>query len=456
MPDLEPITREETLLDGGDLTPITRKEMFIKRIYDKTQSVPEPITREEMFLKKAGEGSGGDVTIEQLNATENGTYSESGKAYSPVIVDVPTPPIPENAYLLNNLSGLPADIASFNDGTDLPMASLKVTVTPYQDLHGYDAPWVGGSGKNKLPMTVDGIKQINTSGVWNGNTYTFHDVTFKIETDDADNVLGIKVNGTSGGMAYFHIFDGNLTLSEGTKVLSGCVPNGSESTYYLQITAMPNSYTDVGNGISFTDEGNVRCNVAINMTDGTSLTNALFQPMIEYGSAKTTFAPYSNICPISGWTEAEVTRTGVNVWDEEWELGGLDINTGAVFSDPEKIRSKNFCACKPGTTYRKVCANPATYAWFYDIEKNFISFAISANTFTTPDNCYYFKLRIGDMQHKQTTYNHDISINYPSTDTEYYAYNGATYTIELDGTRYGGVVDATNGTMDDTLDHIAS
>lgn len=140
MDNLEPITREETLLDGGDLTPITRKEMFIKRIYDKNQSIPEPITREEYFLKKAGEGSG-DVTIEQLNVTENGTYSESGKAYSPVIVDVPAPPIPENAYLLNNLSGLPADIASFSDGTDLPMASLKVTVTPYQDLsHGDPSP----------------------------------------------------------------------------------------------------------------------------------------------------------------------------------------------------------------------------------------------------------------------------------------------------------------------------
>ena len=141
MPDLEPITRKETLLDGGDLTPITRKEMFIKRIYDKTQSVPEPITREEYFLAKAGEGSGGDVTIKQLNVTENGTYSESGKAYSPVVVNVPTPPVPENAYLLNNLSDLPADIASFNDGTDLPMASLKVSVTPYQDLsHGDPSP----------------------------------------------------------------------------------------------------------------------------------------------------------------------------------------------------------------------------------------------------------------------------------------------------------------------------
>ena len=50
---MNPITREESLLDGQDLTPITRKEQFIKRIYDKTQEIPEPITREEWFLKKA-------------------------------------------------------------------------------------------------------------------------------------------------------------------------------------------------------------------------------------------------------------------------------------------------------------------------------------------------------------------------------------------------------------------
>lgn len=34
--------------------------------------------------------SGGGVTVEQLNVTENGTYSEAGKAYSPVVVNVPS------------------------------------------------------------------------------------------------------------------------------------------------------------------------------------------------------------------------------------------------------------------------------------------------------------------------------------------------------------------------------
>lgn len=41
------------------------------------------------YVRALMEG-GGSVTVEQLNVTENGTYTaESGKAYSPVVVNVP-------------------------------------------------------------------------------------------------------------------------------------------------------------------------------------------------------------------------------------------------------------------------------------------------------------------------------------------------------------------------------
>lgn len=45
-----------------------------------------------LLAKKLGGGGGGSsVTVEPLSVTSNGTYSETGKAYSPVNVNVPTP-----------------------------------------------------------------------------------------------------------------------------------------------------------------------------------------------------------------------------------------------------------------------------------------------------------------------------------------------------------------------------
>ena len=51
-------------------------------------SVSESATQFEMSLGSAVNVSG-DVEIEALSVTENGTYQEQGKAYSPVTVNVP-------------------------------------------------------------------------------------------------------------------------------------------------------------------------------------------------------------------------------------------------------------------------------------------------------------------------------------------------------------------------------
>ena len=82
--------------------------------------------------------------------------------------------------------------------------STIIDLEPIQDLHGYSKPWVGGAGKNKLPLTVDGIKTVNTNGTWNGNTFTptGQNITYTIMTDSDNNVVGIKINGTNGNVTY--------------------------------------------------------------------------------------------------------------------------------------------------------------------------------------------------------------------------------------------------------------
>ena len=146
---MNPITREESLLDGQDLEPITRKEQFIKRIYDKTQEIPEPITREEWFLKKAGEGTS-PVAVEQLNVTENGTYSETGKAYSPVIVDVPAPTLITKTITENGTYNASEDNADgYSQVTaNIPLGTKTITANGVynasdDDLAGYSQVTAG-------------------------------------------------------------------------------------------------------------------------------------------------------------------------------------------------------------------------------------------------------------------------------------------------------------------------
>lgn len=56
---MEAITREEKIMSGENLTPITRKEMFLAKAAGMDVETPEPITREEIFLSKIKGGSGG-------------------------------------------------------------------------------------------------------------------------------------------------------------------------------------------------------------------------------------------------------------------------------------------------------------------------------------------------------------------------------------------------------------
>ena len=90
---MEAITREEKLLSGQQLEPITRKELFLAKAAGMDVKTPEPITREEMFLNKISGGgvSGGYApVVEPLSVTENGTYNppEGVDGYSPVTVSV--------------------------------------------------------------------------------------------------------------------------------------------------------------------------------------------------------------------------------------------------------------------------------------------------------------------------------------------------------------------------------
>lgn len=327
------------------------------------------------------------------------------------------------SVIIDSASG---DIASFDDGADgMPLKALNVAVEPVQDLHGYDSPWPAGGGKNKFDVD----KMENTSAITISNGV----ITVTGNSKNSEKKLGELADLTVGE---------TYTLTATT--------DGSDNIIYLYGTDA-NVTWSFGSSLTIT-QAHLDALVFFygGVSGGVDQTSHITNFMIRLASVPdATFAPYSNICPISGRTSATVTRTGANVWDEEWEIGDISSGTGENVSGNTTIRTKNYIPVKPGATYYCVCpgTNTLRTRW-YGKDKNYLGYepVISYNgIFTVPSDAYY--LRFTPQAVYGTTYNHDISINYPATDHDYHPYTGNIYTIQLGDTVYGGTLDVTGGKM---------
>ena len=73
---MEAITREEKIMSGEKLTPITRKEMFLAKAAGQNIKTPEPITREEMFLSNVSGGGTSGTTDERFKQLVERTITD--------------------------------------------------------------------------------------------------------------------------------------------------------------------------------------------------------------------------------------------------------------------------------------------------------------------------------------------------------------------------------------------
>ena len=85
-------------LERTERTPLNARGMYYNQFWHDTKKYWTDLTENAVVFilddesdSGGGEG-GGDITVEALSVTENGTYTApSGKAYSPVTVNVPAP-----------------------------------------------------------------------------------------------------------------------------------------------------------------------------------------------------------------------------------------------------------------------------------------------------------------------------------------------------------------------------
>lgn len=173
-----------------------------------------------------------------------------------------------------------------------------------------------------------------------------------------------------------------------------------------QITVQPGTYYPV-----FTLSGNTFLieNIMISTSEDTS-----YEPYTGGEPAPNPIYPYAiKNTGDNGPVNEKVQN--FNIWDEEWEVGGINSSNGENFVSTSIIRSKNYISVQPNTQY--YIKNSTDYAWFYayDKDKNFIGYAFGSSSSvaneikTTFSNCYY--LRFQCRSQYGTTYKNDICIN---------------------------------------------
>ena len=317
------------------------------------------------------------------------------------------------AFVEKSTSG---SVVTFNDGAEMPMKSVVVDIEPVQDLNGYDSPWVGGSGKNLWHQNLKN-GDVVIDGLTVGQTYT---ISAK-RMEDVATYCYVRKKG---------VVDADFTT------IGMMIKNNTVTPY------------------TFTVEEDTEYALWCNAT---SYDNVI-ELQIEEGSIASEWTPYENICPITGHTGVTVVGCGVNIWDEEWEIGTLYY--GNPTYNASRIRSKNYIPCKPNTTYyfNKGVNNGNMWASFYDRNKVCLNPTsngdnVNDKIVTTPDKCHYMRFFLS----AQTEYQHDVAINYPSTDHDYHSYVGQSIPISWEseaGTIYGGTIDIISGLL--TVDKVTA
>ena len=390
---------------------------------------------------------GTNTDAEHVTYDDTASYSDGtvGKKLSDLNSAISDLTINKADVIVSSASGA---IASFSDGMEAPIKSLEVEIEPVQDLHGYDNPWPPGGGKQKLPCEAESA--------------TITGVQFTV---DGEGVVTAKRTDTSNMNPKIFNY-GHVTLSAGTYIANG-ITGGSPSTNYIELLTGAYDgtrlmyYTDGDNSFTLAEETTVyaRCVVATLGLPNVNDTKT-YSPMIRLSTeSDATFAPYENLCPISGHTGLTVYRTGENLYSRDNGQYNVPFyatdGTATAYADVNVVWIK----VKPNTKYTITNQpNDKTYyvRWIEcDENKGYVwrdpstmTQSVSTRTYTTRANTHYLQIAANQWNAASISSNDWEVCIQEGTDATFYPYTGNTYPItfpDAAGTVYGGTDEVVSG-----------
>ena len=318
-------------------------------------------------------------------------------------------------------------IASFSDGADnIPLKSCIVIVDPVQDLHGYDSPWPAGGGKNLLDQSL-----LKDQAAW--------------------NIIPIKVKPDT-----IYTMSSNVPVGIGLSVYFNNVNAGGGSSSNNVYSGHPASVTSTSDGYMYVSQSR--------SSGEDSFQNYHYQ--VEEGSTATTWVPYENICPISGWTGMQLTASGKNLFNKNNYLfynGYPDGNYKVVSNYAHTIV---YIPCAPNTTYtvnrQRTVANERFHVYWSDkipTEGAQLHGRVAASTSGTVGSWMPLTITTGETARYLVLWawwansvnpEDTLQIELGNSATEYESFKGASIPITFPseaGTVYGGKLDVLTGKL---------
>lgn len=455
---MNPITREEQYLnrltgEEGIIPdkPVTREEQYFARLCGGDNVIPDkPVTRREQYLATL---CGEDVITPTKPVTRIEQYMAfaSGESESK-----PEKPITREEMYWDKYQGgdVPeektiafTDIITVTDALARPAVDLQSEITATQNLNGYEYPWVGGAGKNKvdnknftrgLPSTSIGASQstiiASTRYAYYGFNINGGNYTVSAVSNDLDHYDAVLIYGYKNGVLTDYILNFIKDMVDGhvTVELGDCD--------YMRVCIGAKASIEVPTDL--TNYGTLQA---------------------EIGSTATAYAPYENICPISGRTEVEVTRTGKNLLQNTATTQTINDVTFTVNSDGTISLSgtatantvfdiPNFSAIG-GTAYilNGCPSGGSTSTYLLSIPGVGYDAGNGYNYNPATDATITVRITIYNGQNTNGLVFKPMIRLATFTDAEYEPYEGDTFNTELGRTVYGGTLDLTTGEL--TITH---
>ena len=298
-----------------------------------------------------------------------------------------------------------------------PIVKLEANFTPIQNLNGYDNPWPAGGGKNIAYLEQGSLKFAN-------------------DGSEVVSTTRVRTGFIPVELAVYYVAS---SQNNGWVIKNGCAYD-SEKNYLGYGVVYPQPSNGLFNTDMITDPWvqNIKyVRFIYGNADNTDCTPSDYWYQFERGTTPTSYAPYSNICPISGHTGCEVQRTGKNLLDPNYRTN-LNKNVRYYYGSTGILLKAN-------TAYTFSLSTASAQNQILEIggSQLTVNYGKDSLTYTPTRDVYvlidvYFAGNFPAPSGGTAAVNCQLEVG--STASDYEPYSGTTVSISFGQTVYGGTL----------------